>query len=77
MPAMNHYSASERFIFLLLGVFCLWDARRGLSTGTVWLKFGSIKRSDLAPLFWFGIGINVILGIVLLLGFVFGTDVWK
>lgn len=76
MLAMNHYSLTERFISLLLGLFCFWDVKRGMSTGTIWMELGSIRRSDLAPLFWLGIVINIVVGLVCLLLFATGTDPW-
>jgi hypothetical protein len=75
--AVQPYNASERATFLLLGALAIWFAIRGMRTGTVPLKFTTLKRSDGAPLFWFGIGMNFFMGIMLLLGFLFGTDILK
>ena len=71
------YSASERVTLLLLGALAIWFAKRGVSTGEVDLKFATFKRSENELLFWFGIGMNILMGITLLLGAVFGTDIWK
>jgi hypothetical protein len=75
--ATTQYSASERFLSLLLGALAIWFAIRGVSTGEVPLKFSTLRRSDGAPLFWFGIGVNFIIGVALLLGSVFGMDIFK
>jgi hypothetical protein len=71
------FSVSERVIILLLGVLAIWFAIRGVSTGEVPLKFSTIRRSDGPLLFWFGIGMNIFLGITCLLGSIFGGDIWK
>ena len=71
------YSASERVTFFLLGALALWFAKRGLSTGEVDLKFSTFKRSENGLLFWFGIGMNILMGAMLWMGAIFGTDTWK
>lgn len=76
MLAATQYSASERFVFLLLGALLIWLAIRGMSTGEIGLKFSTFRRPDGAPLFWFGIVTNFLFGIGCLLGFVFGMDIW-
>lgn len=67
----------ERFFFLLASVYFFWNVARGRTAGTVWVHFGSIRRSQDETLFWFGMGINVLLGLAFLLGFVFGTGFFK
>jgi hypothetical protein len=52
-------------------------AVRGISTGEVPLKFSTIRRSDGRLLFWFGIGMNILIGVICLLGFIVGRDIWK
>jgi hypothetical protein len=71
------YSASERVTFLLLGALAIWFAKRGVSTGEVDLKFATFKRSENELLFWFGIGMNIFMGAMLLMGAIFGSDTWK
>jgi len=63
------YSASERFVFLLLSAVAIWFAIRDMRTGEVPLKRSTLKRSEGAPLFWFGIVMNFSWGIMPLLGF--------
>ena len=70
-------SATDRFLFLPLGLLALWFAMSGISTGEVPLKFSTFRRSDNRLLFWFGIGMNIFAGTMLLLEFIFGRDVWK
>jgi len=76
MDALNHYSGIQRSIFLLVGAFCLWDARRALSTGRVWLNLGSIRRSDFAPLFWLCVALNIAVGMFCLLVSAIGANPW-
>jgi hypothetical protein len=71
------YSASERVTFLLLGALAIWFAKRGVSTGEVDLKFSTFKRSENELLFWFGIGMNIFIGAMLLMCAIFGSDTWK
>lgn len=71
------YNTSERVTLLLLGALAIWFAIRGLSTGEIGLKFGTFKRSDNVVLFWFGIGMNFLLGTMLLLGAIFGAQIWN
>jgi hypothetical protein len=75
--AVQPYNASERVTLLLLGALAIWFAIRAVSTGEIGLKFSTFRRSDNAPLFWFGIGMNILMGTMLLLGAIFGTDIWK
>lgn len=74
---VKQYSGVDRFLMLLASVFGFWMAVRGVSTGEVPLKFSTIRRSDGELLFWFGIGMNILLGVMCLLGFIFGKDLWK
>jgi hypothetical protein len=71
------YSASERVTFLLLGALAIWFAKRGVSTGEVDLKFSTFKRSENELPFWFGIGMNIFIGAMLLMCAIFGSDTWK
>ena len=50
-------------------------AVRGVSTGEVELKFSTIRRANGEFLFWFGIVVNILIGIMCLLVFVFGPDI--
>lgn len=71
------FSVSERITIFLLGVLAIWFAIRGVSTGEVPLKFSTIRRSDGPLLFWFGIGMNIFLGISLLVESIFDGVIWK
>jgi hypothetical protein len=75
--SVQPYNASERVTLFLLGALVLWFAVRGVSTGEIHLKFSTFRRSDNEPLFWFGIVMNFLMGAMLLLGAIFGTDIWK
>ena len=76
--ATNQYSGSERFLFLLGAAFCIWMAVRGVKTGEVPLQLATLsRRSHGAVKFWFGIVVNVLIGVLCLLGFIFGRDIWK
>ena len=75
--AIERYSAVDRWLFLAASAFCIWIAMRGVSTGEVPLKLTTIRRSDCAPLFWLGIGMNIVLGAMCLMGFIFGIDFSK
>lgn len=76
MLAVNHYSVADRIIFLLGALLLFWDARRGLSTGTLWMGLGSIRRSDLAPMFWVCWAVNIVAGLTCLMVFIIGKDPW-
>lgn len=71
------YSASERVTFLLLGALALWFAKRGVSNGEIDLKFSTFRRSENELLFWFGIGMNIFVGAMLLMWAILGSDIWK
>ncbi len=71
------FSVSERVTVFLLAALAIWFAIRGVSTGEVPVKFCTFRRSDHEWLFWFGIGINFLLGLTLLFEAVFGTFPWK
>jgi hypothetical protein len=75
--AGEHYSTSERITILLAGMLAFWFGIRGISTGEVPLQFATLRRSEGAPPFWFGIAINLVIGIVCLLGSIFGFDFLK
>lgn len=77
MIAVRQYSAFDRFLLLPAAALFIWFAMRGVSTGEVPLKFSTLRRSGGKLLFWFGIGMNILLGIMCLLGFIFGMDIWK
>jgi hypothetical protein len=78
MLAGEQYSGSERFLFLLGSLFCFWMVVRGVQTGEVPLQFATFsRRSHGAILFWFGMVMNVLIGAMCLLGFIFGRDIWK
>ena len=75
--AVQPYNASERVALLLLGALAIWSAIRALSTGEIGLKFSTFRRSDNGLYFWFGIEMHILMATVLLLGAIFGTDLWK
>jgi hypothetical protein len=70
-------STTDRFLFLAMGLLAFWFARRGISTGEVPLQFFTLKRSSGELPFWFGVAVNVLVGTLCLLEFIFGRDVWK
>jgi hypothetical protein len=74
---VKQYSAFDRFLLLPAAALAIWFAIRGVSTGEVPLKFSTLRRSDGALFFWFGIGMNIFIGIMCLLGFIFGPGIWK
>jgi hypothetical protein len=47
---------------------------RGMSTGEIGLKFSTFRRSDGELLFWFGMVMNVLIAVILLLAFIFGRS---
>ncbi len=74
----SQYSGSERVLFLLGSAFGFWMAVRGVKTGEVPLQFATLSRRSHGPIiFWFGIVMNVLIGVMCLLGFIFGRDLWK
>jgi hypothetical protein len=75
--AAKQYSASERLLLFPLGALAIWFAIKGVSTGEVPLKFSTLRRSNGKLLFWFGIVMNLVLGVMCLLGFFFGMEIWK
>jgi len=77
LPAAKQYSIVDRFLLLPAAALFIWFAVRGVSTGEVPLKFTTLRRSDGELLFWFGIGMNILLGVACLLGFIFGMGIWK
>jgi len=66
----------DRFICLLLGLYCVWSVANGLSTGTIPLKFVTIKRSELPPVFWFSMAMHCVGGAWLIVGAITGTIHW-
>lgn len=78
LMAINSYSGTDRFLFLLGAAFCIWMAVRGVQTGEVPLQFATLSRRSHGPvIFWFGIVMNILIGAMCLLGFIFGRDIWK
>jgi hypothetical protein len=77
MLAAEQYSTLDRFLFLGFAALSFWFAKRGVSTGEVPLKYSTVKRSNGELLFWFAIGMNILLGVMCLLGFIFGRDILK
>ena len=77
MLAVTYLSPLERSLCVVVAVYCLWTVAKGLSTGVVWAKFGDVRRSDDAILFWLSIGVHVAMGVGCLLGCVLGKDVFK
>ena len=78
MLAVKEYSAVDRFLLLLVGAFCLWRAVRGFSTGQVSLRSYSPRRSEDPLVFWFYMGVNILFGIVGLVGFILGPGIiWR
>lgn len=76
--ATEHYSGSERFLFLVGAAFCIWMAVRGVKTGEVPLQLATLSRRSHGPIiFWFGIVMNILIGVMCLFGFIFGRDIWK
>ena len=75
--AAEQISGSDRFLLLMGSAFCIWMAVRGVSTGKVPLHFVIFKRSNGELLFWFGIGINILIGIMCLLFCITGRDFLK
>ena len=74
----NQYSGADRLLFLLGSVFCIWMSVRGVKTGEVPLQLATLsRRSHGALLSWFGVVMNVLIGAMCLLGFIFGRDVWE
>ena len=76
--ATNHYSGSERVLFLLGAAFCIWMVVRGVKTVEVPLQLATLSRRSHGPIiFWFGIVMNVLIAVMCLLGFIFWRDIWK
>ena len=74
--SQSGFSGVDRFICLLLGVYCLWSVANGWSTGTIPLKFATINRSELPPVFWFGMALHCAGGVWLIVGAITGTMHW-
>lgn len=74
LVALGHLNTSERVTVLLLSVFAFWLSLNGLRTGRVWLKYGEVKRSDDPQLFWFGVVLQILFGLILLQACILGTD---
>lgn len=75
---VSQYSGSERVLFLLGSAFCFWMAVRGVKKGEVELGLATLSRRSHGPIVvWFGIVMNVLIGAMCLLGFIFGRDLWK
>lgn len=76
--AIERYSGSERFLFLLGSAFFFWMAVRGVKKGEVELGLATINRRSHGPIFvWFGILMNVLIGTMCFLSSIFGRVVWK
>jgi hypothetical protein len=63
MSVLDHPNTSGKVTTLLVAAYCLWNALRGLSTGSVWLGWGLRKRSEETALFWFGVGVHLLGGV--------------
>lgn len=70
------FNGLDRFICLLLAVYCVWSVANGWSTGTIDLKFSTIRRSEMPPLFWFGMAMHCVGGVWLIVGAITGTLHW-
>jgi hypothetical protein len=70
------FNGLDRFIALLLAVYCVWCVANGLSTGTIPLKFSTIRRSEMAPLFWFAVVMHCVGGVWLFIGAITGKLHW-
>ena len=69
----EHYNPLDRFICLLLGVFCAWSITDGWFTGAIGLKFATVRRSEWPPLFWFAMLAHLVGGITLFIAAITGT----
>lgn len=74
--ATDRFTGSERVLFLLGSAFCFWMAARGVKKGEVPLQLATFSRRTHGPIiFWFGILMNVLLGVMGLLAFIFGRNI--
>lgn len=76
MPAVAHDSGLDNPLCLLLAAFCVWAIKSGLSTGKIGIGWGTWRRSEDAPIFWFIVGLYVIFT-MLSIGAFFGMGPWK
>ena len=66
----------DRLICLLFAGYCVWSVANGWATGTIHLKFSTIRRSEIPPLFWLGMAIHSVGGVWLIAGAITGTLHW-
>lgn len=76
IASQNGFNGLDRLICLLLAVYCVWSVSNGLSKGTIELKFSTIRRSDMPPLFWFGMATHCVGAVLLTIGAITGTIPW-
>lgn len=57
------FNGLDRFICLLLAVYCVWSVANGLSTGNITLKFSAIRRSEMPLLFSFSMAMHCVGGV--------------
>jgi hypothetical protein len=72
----SSFNGLDRFITLLIAAYCVWCVKNALSTGTIPLKFSTIRRSELTPLFWFAVVIHCVGGLWLFIGAITGKLHW-
>ena len=73
IASQRGFNGLDRFICLLLAAYCVWSVANGLSTGTICLKFSTIRRSEMPPLFWFGMAMHCVGGVWLIIVAITGT----
>jgi len=74
----DHFSGTDRILFLLGSTFCFWMAARGVKKRKVELGFATLSRQSHGPIvLWFGIVMNVLIGAMGLLFSIVGRDIWK
>lgn len=76
IASQSRLNGLDRFICALFAVYCAWSVADGLSTGTISLKFSTIRRSEMPPLFWFGMAMHCAVGVGFIIVAITGTPHW-
>ncbi|MDE3199637.1 MAG: hypothetical protein KGN79_01855 [Acidobacteriota bacterium] len=66
----------DRILCAGMALFCAWNVVNGYWTGNIELHLATIRRSDMPPVFWFGMVFNCVLGVMLIIWVLTGVARW-
>ncbi|HWA94313.1 MAG TPA: hypothetical protein VG844_06895 [Terracidiphilus sp.] len=59
-----------------MALFCVWNVVNGYWTGNIELHLATIRRSDMPPMFWLGMAVNCVIGVMLIIWALAGVARW-